>query len=120
MTDEQRDISAYPGPLVVTMPEVVDSDNADRVAAKLHTALTSGHPTLIADLTTTSYCDTVGMRMLVRARRRAAELGTDLRLVVPDGAVLRMAELLGLDKTVPIYPDLARALPPPARGPVPR
>ena len=44
MTDEQRDISAYPGPLVVTMPEVVDSDNADRVAAKLHLHSPPGTP----------------------------------------------------------------------------
>jgi anti-sigma B factor antagonist len=117
MTDDQRRDSVQTRPRVITMPEVVDMDNVDSLASKLDTALTSGISVLIIDLTTTSYCDTVGMRMFVRARRRAAELGTDLRLVVPDGAVRRMAELLGLDKTVPIYPDLLRALPPPAPGP---
>jgi len=120
MTDDQRRDSVHDRPRVMTMPEVVDMANADSLAGKLDAALTAGLSVLIIDLTTTSYCDTVGMRMLVRTWRRAAELGTDLRLVVPDGAVRRMAELLGLDKAVPIYPDLLRALPPPAPGPAPR
>jgi anti-sigma B factor antagonist len=116
MTDDQRRDSVHDRPRVITMPEVVDMDNADSLAGKLDAVLASGLSVLIIDLTTTSYCDTVGMRMFVRTRRRAAELGTDLRLVVPDGAVRRMAELLGLDKAIPIYPDLLRALPPPTPG----
>jgi anti-sigma B factor antagonist len=120
MTDDHRRDSVHDRPRVMTMPDVVDMDNADSLAAKLDAALTSGLSVLIIDLTTTSYCDTAGMRMFVRAWRRAAELGTDLRLVVPGGAVRRMAELLELDKTVPIYPDLLRALPPPAPGPGPQ
>ena len=68
-------------------------------------------------MTATTFCDSSGISMLIRAHKQAAANRTELRLVVLAAAVLRALTLVKIDSLLPIYPTLSRALAaPPAPG----
>jgi anti-anti-sigma factor len=94
------------------MPAEIDISNADRVRDALVAALAPGLRVLIADLDGTSFCDASGARAFVRARQRAVENGTGLRLVVPHSGVRRVLQAIDLDHLVPIYDCLSAAIAP--------
>jgi anti-sigma B factor antagonist len=95
---------------VVTLPDEIDMDNADRVGADLQAAFAPGVTTVVADMTATTFCDSRGIRALVLAHKQAAASGAELRLVVPSAGVLRVLAVLGLDGLLAIYPSLPEAL----------
>jgi anti-anti-sigma factor len=99
-------------PAVVGLPAEVDISNAGAVAAKLRAAITPDVGVVVADLTTTAFCDSSGMRIRVLARDWATDDGVELRLVVPPGPTLVVLKLIGLDQLLPVYPDLGQALKP--------
>ena len=103
--------------VVVALPAEIDMANADRVGEQLGAAMAPGVTTVIADMTATTFCDSSGISMLVRAHRQAAACRTELRLVVPATAVLRSLAIASIDHLLPIYPSLSTAL---AAGPPPR
>ena len=84
--------------------------NADRAGQQLGSALAPGVKTVIADMTATTFCDSSGISMLIRAHKQAAANRTELRLVVPSAAVLRALTLVRMDCLLPIYPSLSQAL----------
>jgi len=96
----------------VTAPEEIDSTNAGRLRAALLRSAGRGHATLVADLSATEFCDTTGLYVLVRAHKRAEAEGGELRLVIPQAAVLRVFTVTGVDGVIPIYASLEEALTP--------
>ncbi len=103
--------------VVIALPAEIDMANAAEVGQQLGSAVEPGVKTVIADMTATTFCDSSGISMLVRAHKQAAANGTELRLVVPATAVLRSLTLASIDQLLPIYPSLSTAL---AAGPQPR
>ena len=110
MSDPQPPASAPSRPLVFTMPLVLDAANAPHIGEELEAALTPGVTTVVADLTRTTFCDPAAARMLARAQRRAIGVDAELRLAGPCASVLDVLELTGLDRMLPVYPDLDEAL----------
>ncbi len=102
--------------VVIALPAEIDMANAGRVGAELGSAFAPGVRTVIADMTATRFCDSSGISVLVRAHKQAVASRTELRLVVPSGAVLRALTLVRMDDVLPIYPSLSQAL---AAGPAP-
>ena len=96
-------------PVVVPVPLEIDIDNSGLLGEKLASALASGTSTLIADLTVTRFCDCSGIRMLAETYMDAIRQGVELRLVLPAGPILRILSLMGLDRWLPICPDLLTA-----------
>ena len=96
-------------PVVVAMPPEIDLVNCHRVAGQLATVSTTA-TVVIADLTSTSYCDLSGVRMLAGAYLDAMARGVQLRLVIPDGVVMRILALLDLDRWLQISPTLDAAM----------
>lgn len=97
-------------PAVVTLPAEIDLTNADRARDLLDAAFAADAPVVIADFTGTAFCDCSAMRAVLAAGHRAAARGAQLRLAIPPGtAVRRLADLLGLDRRVPVYPGPAQA-----------
>ncbi len=96
--------------VVIPLPAEIDMANADRVGQQLGAAIAPGVKTAIADMTATRFCDSSGISMLVRARKRAAANQTQLRLVVASTAVLAALKLVQVDCLLPIYPSLSQAL----------
>lgn len=97
-------------PAVVALPAEIDIANADGVGAQLRSAVTPGVTIVIADLTSTVFCDSSGMRHLLLAHDYAVAHDAQLRLALPPGHVLRILKLMGLDHLLAIYPSLAAAL----------
>jgi len=95
---------------VVTLPQDIDSSNADQIREQLLWIINRGAAVLIADLTETLSCDYSGADALVRAHHRALANGTELRLVVAVEVVRRVLSLNGLDRLIAVYPDLDAAV----------
>jgi len=107
-----------PPPAVIALPAEIDMANAGQVGDELGSVLALGVRTVIVDMTATTFCDSSGISMLVRARKQAAGTRTQLRLVVPCAAVLRALTLVQMDALLPIYPTVREALAAtPAPGP---
>jgi anti-sigma B factor antagonist len=102
---------AMPGQhLTVSMPDEIDAANADNVLALLDGALRPGVALVIADMTSTVFCDSAGVRILVIAQRNAAASGAELRLAVPTaGMVHRILDLMNLLPHMNVYPTAADA-----------
>ena len=95
---------------VVTLPQDIDSSNADQIREQLLWIINRGAAVLIADLTGTVSCDYSGADALARGHHRAMANGTELRLVVTADVVRRVLNLNGLDRLVAVYPDLDAAV----------
>ncbi len=101
----------YRAPVVVALPAQIDLTSQERAYDRLYAALASGPAVVIADFTGTTFCDCSSLRRLVAIQRRAAARDAQLRLVIaPDGPVHRVAELMDLDKLLPVYPSLHAAV----------
>jgi anti-anti-sigma factor len=109
MTETEE--ASGPGlPVVMAMPPEIDLVNCQHLAGQLAAAVTTSATVMIADLTGTGYCDLSGIRMLATAYLDAMERGVQLRLVIPDGAVLRILALMDLDRWLQISPTLDDAI----------
>lgn len=106
---ETRDASGLALPVVVTMSPEIDLVNCHHVAGQLAAASTAA-TVVIADLTSTGYCDLSGVRMLAGAYMDAMERGAQLRLVIPDGPIMRTLVLMDLDRWLQISPTLNDAI----------
>ena len=102
-------------PVVVTLPAEIDVANADSIGGQIAAAVASRPKAVIADMTATTFCDSLGVRVLVLAHHDAAAHGTELRLLLPCPGVMRIMEVLGVDAVLPIYQSLEEALA--GRGP---
>jgi anti-anti-sigma factor len=82
-------------------------------AAQIEAELISGarqDATLIADMSTTLFCDCAGARAVYRAGERAAAAGGELRVVITTAPVRRLFSLTGIDQVISIYPALDAAM----------
>jgi anti-anti-sigma factor len=100
-------------PVLVALPAEIDISNARDVRGQIiAAALRPGVSIVIADLTATTFCDSMGARAFVQAHQRAARNGTELRLLRPARAVMRVLELLGLDQVLTICQTAGDAIMP--------
>ena len=93
--------------VVVALPEEIDMTNAAGVAEQLTLAV-GRHLIVIIDMSATRFCDCAGVRAIVRAHKRAAGGGAELRLVVTADPVRRMFGLLGVDRLLDLFPAWRR------------
>ncbi len=97
-------------PVVVGFPAEIDITNAGDLAQRCREAIAPGVSAVVVDLTTTVFCDSSGLRILVLAHDWAKADNVELRLAVPPGPALVVMKLIGLDQLVPIHPGLDQAL----------
>jgi anti-anti-sigma factor len=96
--------------VVVRLPAEIDISNSESVGAELGAACASGAGVIIADLTSTAFCDSSGIRYLLLAHDEATAHHAQLRLAVqPDGMVLRMLTLMGLHRVLQVHVSLDEA-----------
>ena len=95
---------------VVAAPEEIDITNAPDLRSALLQAAADGPGTLVADMTRTRFCDSSGLHALLAAHKRAQAEGGELRLVIPDAAVLRVFAITGIDRMIPNFTSLDDAL----------
>lgn len=97
-------------PEIVSLPPEIDVSNADAVLEELRAAVRPGAAVVMADMTGTAFCDSSGVRALLLAQDAAAQHHAELRVVVPGGMVLRILQVMGMDKILRIYPSRLAAL----------
>jgi anti-anti-sigma factor len=89
---------------VVTLPQHIDTSNADLIREQLLWIINRGAVVLIADLTGTLSCYYSGTDALASAHHRAVANGTNLRLIVTADAVRRVLTVNGLDRLTAVCP----------------
>jgi anti-sigma B factor antagonist len=94
----------------VVVPTELDLTISDGLREALLGALNAGALGLVVDMTTTTFCDSAGISAITRAVRRAAAHDATVRLAVTSPAVLRVLDLVGIDRLIEIYPDVQAAL----------
>jgi anti-sigma B factor antagonist len=104
------DLEHVTGPVVVRLPAEIDMANAERVGEELCSAFTRGAAVVIADLTSTVFCDCAGARQFVLAHNYADTHDAQIRFVIPARNMLRVLTLTGLDQLLSIYPSLDAAV----------
>jgi anti-sigma B factor antagonist len=87
-------------PVVVRLPAQIDLANADEVRELLCSSGGPGVAVVVADLTSTSLCDSSAFGEIMAARGMLAAAGVQLMLAVAPGQVRRIMHLLGLDHVV--------------------
>ena len=100
-------------PVVVVLPTEIDVTNSDGVYQQLVAALAPGVGTVIADMTSTSFCDSSGVHAIISAHHLATRRGIVLRLAVsPSGSVHRMLQLTGTVLVMPVHSSVQEAMDP--------
>src|SRR6266480_4898422 len=92
------DPERLPGPVVVMLPAEIDIANGAGVGQQLCSAFAPGVTVVIADMTSTVFCDSSGISQLVLAHHCAAAHHAPLRLAVPHTGVLDVLKVVGLDR----------------------
>ena len=105
------DQAAQATPVVVVLPAEIDVTNSELVHDRLMAAASPGVDVVIADMTSTTFCDSSGVHAVIFAHEAAAARGVQMRLAVsPDGSVRRVLQLIGVGSVMPVYPSLAEAM----------
>jgi anti-anti-sigma factor len=94
----------------VTLPAEVDVSNAEQIRRDLAVVVAQDASLVIADMSTTTFCDSAGVTALVRAVRQANASGAGLRLAASAPAVTRVLGITGVDRLIDIYPSVAAAM----------
>ncbi|HTQ92423.1 MAG TPA: STAS domain-containing protein, partial [Streptosporangiaceae bacterium] len=110
MQDGKFSVGLVSGVPVVAAPDEIDIINAPDLRSALLAAAAGRPGTLVADLTQTRFCDSSGLHTLLAAHKRAQADGGELRLVIPNAAVLRVFALTGIDRMIPNFTSLDDAL----------
>jgi len=98
-------------PVVVVLPAEIDVTNADEVYQQLIGAITPGVAALVADMTSTLFCDSSGVHAIMHANESAAARDVRMRLAVAPGtSVRRVLQLIGVSRVIPVHESLAEAL----------
>src|SRR5256885_57565 len=93
--------------VVVPLPAEIDLTNNEQACGQLDAAIACGAVVVVADLTSTRFCDCASLRRLLAVQQRAASSGGQVRFVMPPGSLVRrLAGLAGLDKPLHIYPSV--------------
>jgi anti-anti-sigma factor len=110
VTDPSFPVSVRDGLAVVATPEEVDISNAGLLREALLSATASGQPVIVVDMSGTEFCDSTGLNVLVRALGQAADVGSELRLVMGGAGLQRILMVTGVAGMFRVYETLGQAL----------
>ena len=110
MADPRCPFVMIGGVPVVTAPVDIDAASAEDFQQILLRATSCRRATVVVNMTGTRFCDSAGVRVLVRAQERALIKGGELLLVLPASAVFRVFAFTGIARVIPHFADLNEAL----------
>ena len=106
-----NDQAARISPVVVVLPAEIDVTNSEQVYEQLVAAFAPGVATVIADMTSTVFCDSSGVHAVMHAYESADARDVRMRLAVsPTTSVRRVLELIGVGRLMPVHASLQEAL----------
>ena len=105
-------------PVIVTLPAKLDAMAAERAVDQIIAAFTPGVSVVVADLTAAAGCDRSAIRNLLKAHRKAAARGGQVRFAIrPGGPLHQITGFAGTHPLLAVYPTLQHALT--GRSPIP-
>ena len=103
-----RDVA---GVRVISASRDLDLATAAELCARIDEARRAGHKRLLIDLTQLEFCDSSGLRALIRAAEEVRASAGRLVLVPPlAGPVVRLFTLTGADEHLPLRPSVTDGL----------
>jgi anti-sigma B factor antagonist len=103
------EVGEHDGAPVVTVRGEVDLGSAHHVRDAVLQQLGAGSRWVVVDLGAVEFLDSVGLGMLVAARKRARALGGDVAFVVTSDRVRRPFEVAGIDGAMGLHGSVAAA-----------
>lgn len=98
-------------PVIVTFPAQVSAANAEQAAGQVTASFTPGVTVVIADLTSTTCHDGSAIRHLLKAHRRAAAQGSQVRFAIhPGGPLHHITDSADIHPLLAVYPTLQHAI----------
>ena len=110
LATEHRGLAA-----IVKLGGTLDLYQAPEFDREIERLLRSATKEILVDLREVEFMDSIGLRSLVAAHRRALRAGVPLWLVRGGPPVSQVLRMTGLDMTLPMIDELPRRL----RGPLP-
>lgn len=107
------------GHVVVELRGEIDLAVAGLVRDQLMSAANRSNAQVVVDARPVTFIDSSGINALIRVRDRAAALRGSFHLVADQHPVLRVLELMQLERALFLVPDVDAALACPAKGDVP-
>jgi anti-anti-sigma factor len=105
------DVSHHDGVPVVRPRDDIDAANAAQLREQLADCVDSSSDRLIVDLGGTRYMDSAGIDMLFRLAELLRQRRTKLLLVIePESHLARLAEIVGMSRSMPIHASVQQAL----------
>jgi anti-sigma B factor antagonist len=97
--------------VILSVDGEVDLATAPQLHAKLVDLVeVGGAGGVVVDLTPVAFMDSTGLSVLLAAHKRAQADGHSIRLACPAGPVLRVLQLTGMERVLPVYGSLAEAV----------
>ena len=104
-------VERHDGVPVVRPREDMDAANAAALREQLADCVEPSIDRLIVDLSETRYLDSAGIDMLLRLAELLRQRRTKLLLVIPpESNLARVAEIVGLSRSMPVHASLQEAL----------
>jgi anti-sigma B factor antagonist len=88
----------------------IDLNGASNLRRELFDTIADGAGTVIVDMATTTFIDSLTLGILLGAARRLQQRGGELRIACVDPNIKRIFEITLLDRVFAIYPSLDTAL----------
>jgi anti-anti-sigma factor len=85
------------GIVLLEVEGAVDAHTAIGLGETLTAVLTQGHSRFVLDASHMEYISSTGLRLLIEARRRARQIGGEVRVFGPNAPVRRVIELAGFE-----------------------
>jgi anti-sigma B factor antagonist len=105
------EIHSHGGVTVAALPADVDVANAELVRDEIALAVTNEARGLVIDFGATRYLDSAGIEIVFQLREQLANRRQRLALRVPaDSQLTRVLSLTGVDRVIPIHPELTEAV----------
>lgn len=106
-------------PVIVRFPAQINAANAEQAAGQITASFTPGVDVVIADLTATTCRDGSAIRHLLKAHRKAAVRGRQVRFAIrPSEPMHRITDSADIHPLLAVYPTLQNAIT--GRSPKPR
>lgn len=107
MTVQMDDLDGW---VVARVQGEVDVATAPRLREQLVAKVAEGRTRVVLDLDGVSFLDSTGLGVIVGLLKRTRSLGGDLRLSCTRPSLLRVFEMTGLDRTLPLADSPAAAV----------
>lgn len=98
------------GVRVVRVVDALDIETSPRLRERVGAEFAAGVQRLCIDLDGVTFIDSTGLAAVIDLQRHANLNGAFLALACGEGPVRRLIELAFLERQLPVYPDVPRAL----------